>query len=94
MINGEGMFLRANLTTFNDDIRCLMNGKNMFAYNKKLTNFRSALPSLTLGDKMFLGSGINKFNTKLPSLASAECMFRLCLNLRYVNTCIPNLCFA
>lgn len=94
VINGEGMFLRANLTTFNDDIRCLMNGKNMFAYNKKLTNFRSALPSLTLGDKMFLGAGIEIFNTKLPSLASAECMFRLCLNLKYVNTCIPNLCFA
>lgn len=94
LINGEGMFLRANLSKFNDDLRCLMNGKNMFALNKNLTEFRAALPSLSVGDTMFLGSGIKEFNTKLPSLASAECMFRLCLNLRYVNTCIPNLCFA
>lgn len=94
LINGSNMFLRAKLSSFNDNISSLQIGRQMFAQNRYLKEFRSALPSLTNGDKMFIGTALTSFRTKLPSLSMAESMFRLCPHLRYVDTCLPNLTFA
>ena len=93
LINGDGMFIRSGITTFNDDLSCLIRARQMFT-NSALTNFRSALPSLTFADRMFLGTDLVEFKIKLPNLSSAECMFRLCENLTFVDTCFPNLTFA
>ena len=95
VINGKNLFLRSQLTKFNDDLSCLMNAHQMFAFSKKLTTFRSALPSLTNGIKMFYGcSALTKFETKLPNLVLAECMFRNNTSLTEINTCLPNLTHA
>lgn len=93
LINGDGMFIRAGITVFNDDLSCLIRARQMFT-NSSLTTFRSALPSLTFADRMFLGTKLTEFKIKLPNLSSAECMFRLCKNLEFVDTCLPNLTFA
>ena len=93
LINGDGMFIRAGITTFNDDLAWLTRARQMFT-NSKLVSFRSALPSLTFADRMFLGTELTEFKIKLPNLSSAECMFRLCENLKFVDTCFPNLTFA
>lgn len=92
VINGKSLFLRSQLTKFNDDLSCLMNGFQMFASSNKLESFRSALPSLTNGIKMFANcSALTKFETKLPNLVLAECMFRYATSLKEINTCLPNL---
>lgn len=93
LINGDGMFIRSGITTFNDDLSCLIRARQMFT-NSQLVSFRSALPSLTFADRMFLGTKLTEFKVKLPNLSSAECMFRLCENLKFVDTCFPNLTFA
>lgn len=95
VINGKNLFLRSRLTTFNDDLSCLMNGFQMFGTSKNLATFRSALPSLTNGIRMFYDcSALTKFETKLPNLVLAECMFRNNTNLTTINTCLPNLTHA
>ena len=95
VINGKNLFLRSQLTKFNDDLSCLMNAHQMFGFSKKLTTFKSALPSLTNGIRMFYGcSALTKFETKLPNLVLAECMFRNNTSLVEVNTCLPNLTHA
>ena len=95
VINGKNLFLRSQLTKFNDDLSCLMNGFQMFSSSKSLAKFRSALPSLTNGIKMFNEcSALTKFETKLPNLALAECMFRYNTSLTEINTCLPNLTHA
>lgn len=92
VINGSNLFLRSQLTSFNDDLSCLMKGLQMFANSTKLSKFRSALPSLTNGVRMFYNcSALTKFETKLPNLALAECMFRNNTSLTEINTCLPNL---
>lgn len=95
VINGKNLFLRSQLTSFNDDLSCLMNGFQMFALSKKLETFRSALPSLTTGIKMFYRcSEVTKFESKLPNLVLAECMFSYNTKLTTINTCLPNLTHA
>jgi hypothetical protein len=95
VINGKNLFLRSQLTKFNDDLSCLMNGFQMFASSNKLESFRSALPSLTNGIKMFVRcSALTKFETKLPNLVLAESMFGYNTSLTEINTCLPNLTHA
>lgn len=95
VINGKCLFLRSQLTTFNDDLSCLMNGFQMFGNSKNLATFRSALPSLTNGIRMFYGCPkLTKFETKLPNLVLAECMFANNTSLETINTCLPNLTHA
>lgn len=95
LINGRGMFLRSNLTTFNDELPCLMLGDNMFKNSTSLSNFRSPLPSLTCAGGMFRGcTKLTTFRTKLPSLSRAKSMFNDDDELTTVDTCLPNLTYG
>lgn len=95
LINGRGMFLRSNLTTFNDELPCLMLGDIMFKDSKSLSNFRSPLPSLTCASGMFRGcTSLTTFRTKLPSLSRAKSMFNDDSELTTVDTCLPNLTYG
>jgi len=95
LINGRGMFLRSNLTTFNDELPCLMLGDVMFKDSKSLSNFRSPLPSLTCASGMFRGcTSLTTFRTKLPSLSRAKSMFNDDSELTTVDTCLPNLTYG
>lgn len=95
LTNGDSMFIRSNITTFNDDLSCLLNGSKMFASCAKLKNFKSALPSLTNGYKMFVdGEAMEIFKTKLPSLVIGVNMFSAKSGnskLKAIYTCLPNL---
>lgn len=95
LINGRGMFLRSNLTTFNDELPCLILGDNMFKSSTSLSNFRSPLPSLTCASGMFRGcTKLTIFRTKLPSLSRAKSMFNDDDELTIVDTCLPNLTYG
>lgn len=95
LINGRGMFLRSNLTTFNDELPCLMLGDVMFKDSKSLSNFRSPLPSLTCASGMFRGcTSLTTFRTKLPNLSRAKSMFNDDSELTTIDTCLPNLTYG
>lgn len=92
LINGNGMFVRTRLTTFNDDLSCLTVGDRMFMRCTLLESFRSAVPSLTCARAMFHRCvSLQEFKSKLPSLAWARMMFCGCTGLTKVDTCLPNL---
>lgn len=92
VINGTNAFYNTKLSKFNDDLSCLMNGRQMFMNCSKLRAFNSALPSLTNGIKMFSGCTLLlEFETKLPNLSIANEMFKNNTSLAKVNTCLPNI---
>lgn len=91
LINGSWMFTRSGLTMFNDDVNCLTNGTAMFFNSKNLSRFKSALPSLTVGQWMFKGCNLKEFKSKLPSLSIGQGMFAVNENLTTFNSLMPNL---
>ena len=76
--NGNYMFGRSSIISFESDLSSLKTGDYMFTNCSGLTSFISDLSALQTGRYMFASCGLTNFNTDLSSLTNGFCMFAEC----------------
>lgn len=93
--NGNYIFYKKNITTFDKQLTSLIDGQYMFYYCESLTSFNSPLDNLSNGASMFFGcSSLTSFNGSLNSLTDGRGMFYGCTSLKSFNETLPNLEYA
>ena len=74
LTNGNQMFLRSSLTSFNSDLSSLVDGSYMFG-RSSLTSFSGDLNNLNNGENMFQGTSLTSFTSDLSGLTNGYYMF-------------------
>lgn len=91
LYKGDSMFKGAtDLVRFNGEFDKLNTAVSMFENTTSLTSFRSNMPKLYRGNRMFMGSGLEDFSSTTPYLYDGTDMFAN-TNLSTINVSLKSL---